>query len=71
MFNVILGAQVGRARPKIYSILIYEPWPADCNRLLERSKNYFVVTHSNLKASFKKKPRTTIKQSKTKTMPYI
>ena len=71
MFNVILGAQVGRARPKIYSILIYEPWLADCNRLLERSKNYFVVTHSNLKASFKKKPRTTIKQSKTKTMPYI
>ena len=71
MFNVILGAQVGRARPKIYSILIYEPWLADCNRLLERSKNYFVVTHSNLKASFKKKPRTTIKQSKTKAMPYI
>ena len=44
---------------------------ADWKRPWGKSKIYVEVTHSNLKASFRKKPRRTIKQRKTARMPYI
>ena len=36
----------------------------DCKRPKTRCKNYFEATLSNLKASFKKEPRSTIEQKK-------
>ena len=43
----------------------------DWKRPKTRSKNYFEATLSNLKASFKKEPRSTIEQKKTAIRVYI
>ena len=68
---LILGALVGRAPPKICSISIYQTWSADCKRSYGGRKNYFEVTHSNWKVSFKKKPRRNIKHKKNARIPYV
>ena len=65
------GALVGTAHPKICSISIYQTWSADCNRPYGRSKNYFQVPLSILKASYQKRSNNTMKRRKRAKISFM
>ena len=68
---LILGALVGRARPKIWWIYIYQIRSADCKTPFGMSKNYLEVILSNSKESFNKKPNSTIQHRKWMKITYF
>ena len=68
---LILGATGWQNTPENLLNINLPNLSADCKRPSGRSKNYFVVTLSNSKASFKKKPMRNIKQKNCENALYL